>query len=91
MIKRPDNSFATPVHGKGTKLQAHWTSKAPKRYKRNASNSDLARAKSISTDFESEKQAFADKFIRADFHKHFIASVIKNFEHKRPSHSQQSQ
>ena len=88
MIKRPDNSFATAVHRKSAKLPAHWTSKAPKRYKRNAINSDLARAKRISTDFESEKRAITDKFIRANFPRPFITSVIKNFEDKQATHSQ---
>ena len=91
MIQRPDNSFATAVHRKAAKLPAHWTSKAPKRYKRNAINSDLARAKRISTDFESEKRAITDKFIRADFPKPFITSVIKNFEDKQAIHSQSTQ
>ena len=83
MIQLPDNSFETTVHRKTTKLPAHWTSKAPLKYKRNAINSDLSRASKISSHFETEKRIITDKFIRADYPKPFICSVIKNFENKQ--------
>ena len=91
ITKKHDNSFETSVHRKATKLPAHWTSKAPKRYKRNAINSDLSRAKRISTNFENEKLLIKDKFIRANFPKPFILSVIKNFEEKQNIQPQATQ
>ena len=36
-----DNQIKTKVHRNERKLPVHWTSKIPKRYKRNAINADL--------------------------------------------------
>ena len=38
-----DNQIKTKVHRNERKLPVHWTSKIPKRYKRNAINADLNR------------------------------------------------
>jgi len=83
MIKLPGNSFETTVHRKTTKLPAHWTSKAPLKYKSNAINSDLSQASKISSHFETEKTIITNKFTRADYPKLFIRSVIKRFEDKQ--------
>ena len=42
----------TIVHRKTIKLRIHWSSKVPKRYKRNPIFGDLHSAKRISTDFD---------------------------------------
>ena len=83
ITRLPDNSFNTAVHRKSTKFPAHWTSQAPKRYKRNAINSDLSRAKRISCNFENEKRIITDKFVQADYPKPFVQSVIRIFEEKQ--------
>ena len=64
------------------KLPTHWTSQIPKRYKRNAINIDLYRAKRIATDFQNELQLIREKFGRAKFPPKFTESVINDF-HKR--------
>ena len=45
----------TGVYRKPCKFPVHWSSKIPKRYKRNAINGDLSRACKISSDFDNEK------------------------------------
>jgi len=46
--------YKTMVNRKETKLPIHWSSKIPKRYKRNSVLGDLHRAKRISSDFQTE-------------------------------------
>ena len=46
-----DNQIKTKVHRNERKLPVHWTSKIPKRYKRNAINTDLNRAARIASIF----------------------------------------
>ena len=54
----------------------------PKRYKRNAINGDLHRAKRIATDFENEKRIIRKKFLDAGFPPRFVDSVFRDFGHK---------
>ena len=67
---------------KPNKLPTHWSSKVPKRYKRNAINSDLNRSHRISMNFTAEKEIIRDKFNNAGFPVRFIESVIEQFEKK---------
>ena len=58
----PSNTKLTNINGtykfnvyqKNTKLFSPWTSKTPKRYKRNTVNGDLHRSKRISSNFDKE-------------------------------------
>ena len=50
------HNIETSVYRKETKLPTHWSSKAPKRYKRNAINGELSRSMRISSDFNVEKE-----------------------------------
>ena len=51
-ILNENGIIKTRVYQKKTKLPIPWSSNIPKRYKRNTINTDLHRAKRISTDFE---------------------------------------
>ena len=44
-----------------------WSSKAPFRYKKNAINGELQRAKKISSNFQSEIGRIESKFLKAGF------------------------
>ena len=57
---------------KPNKLPTHWSSKIPKRNKRNMINGDLNRSYRISMDFQAEKEIITKKFLNADFPTRFI-------------------
>ena len=67
------------VNKKETKLPSHWSSKIPKRYKRNVIIGDLHRAKRISTNFPAEVEYIKDKYIRAGYPLRFVHAVVNNF------------
>ena len=50
-IVRTEEDIKTKVFRKPNNSPAHWFSKTPKRYKQNAINIDIHRAKSISSNF----------------------------------------
>ena len=77
-----DRKITTSVHRKPNKLPSHWTSKVPKRYKRNAINGDLSRSYRIGMDFEYEKVKINEKFTKAGFPVRFTNSVVEQFEEK---------
>ena len=77
-----DGKAVTSVHRKPNKFPTHWSSKVPKRYKRNAINGDLNRSYRIGNDFTKEKDVIRDKFKNAGFPLRFTESVIKDFETK---------
>ena len=72
--------YNTKVFRKETKIPNHWSSKIPKRYKRNSIKVDLHRAKKISSNFGEEMKYIKRKFIKADFPLPFVNSVIKEFQ-----------
>ena len=61
------------------KLPVFWSSKVPKRYKRNAINGELHRALRISSNFEEEKRRIKKKYLDVGFPSRFIDSVIRDF------------
>ena len=73
-----DGTYVTKVYRKETKIQAHWSSQIPKRYKRNSIKVDLRCAKKISTYFRQEIKIIRNKFMKADFLLLLINSVINN-------------
>ena len=81
-LKVVEGKVITSVYRKPNKLPTHWSSKIPKRYKRNCINADLNRSYRISMDFESEKHKIRDKFIYAGYPSRFTESVITQFEFK---------
>ena len=76
---RNENSYSTEVVNKETKLTPHWTSKTPKRYKRNAINGNLYRAQQISSNFEAEIDKVYKKYSNAGNPSNIINQVIKSF------------
>ena len=64
------------------KLPTHWSSKIPKRYKRNNINGDLHRAKKIASNFENEIIKIRNKYIKADYPLRYINSVISAFNNE---------
>ena len=75
-----DNGFIeTRVHRKKTKLPIPWMSKIPKRYKRDSINTDLYRAKRISSNFENELIIIRNKFKLAGYPQRFTDSIIRDF------------
>ena len=77
-----DNQTKTKVHRNESKLLAHWTSKIPKRYKRNAINADLNRAARIASTFTEEIPTIKQKFLSADYPPRFINSCSNQFNEK---------
>ena len=77
-----DGSYNTSVN-RNKKLPMHWSSKVPKKLKRNIINNDLHRAQKISTDFNAEINNIKNKFKNADYPSRFVDSIIKGFEQKR--------
>ncbi|XP_066934351.1 uncharacterized protein [Clytia hemisphaerica] len=78
-IQYTNTTIETSVHRGQNKVPVHWSSKVPKKYKRNTINADLYRAQRISSNFDSEKVIIADKFHSAGFPKRFVSSVIRQF------------
>ena len=66
------------VYRKNTKFSSPWTSKTPKRYKRNTINGD--RSKRISSNSDEEIPLIKEKFMKADSPLHFINSVVNEFQ-----------
>ena len=75
------------VHRKTTKQPTHWSSKIPKRYKRNMILGDLHRSLRISSDFNEEIKLISHKYDRADYPKSFVNSVIRQFQEKPNQHN----
>ena len=80
MIRKSDRTYDTLVHRKTSKLRTHWTSRVPKRYKRNNILGDLYRSKRISSSFYQEIEAIRSKYLKAGYPIGFINSVIKQFK-----------
>ena len=57
----------------------YWSSKVPFRYKKNAINGELHRAKKISSNFQSEIARIKAKFLKAGFPHKVIENTINNF------------
>ena len=64
---------------KETKLPIPWSSKVPKRYKRNAIVGDLHRAKRIGSDFDQEIKNIKTKYRKAHFPQRYVDSIVQQF------------
>ena len=82
------SQIITAVVTKDNKLPPHWSSKTPKRYKRNIINGELHRAKKISSDFSKEIIRIRNKFKHAGYPIRFINSVINEFGKPKVIHSE---
>ena len=74
--------ITTEVKRNERKLPVHWSSKVPKRDKRNAIISDLNRVTGIGSFPADEIPKIKQKFLNADYPHKFINSVIDNFQEK---------
>ena len=81
-LEMKDGEYQTKV-SRNRKLPMHWSSKVPKKFKRNVINNDLDRASKISSNLEYEKEEIRKKYKNADFPKRYVESVIRQFEEKR--------
>ena len=61
-------------------MPVHFTSKIPKRYKRNTILTELNRAAKISDDFEEEIKLTKNKFSKANYPKKFLDDIINNYQ-----------
>ena len=75
--------ITTEVKRNEGKLPVHWSSKVPKRYKRNAIISDLNRATRTASFPADEIPKIKQKFLNADYPGRFINIVINKF-HEKP-------
>ena len=66
--------------GKITKLPSLWTSRSPKRYKRNTFIGDLHCSKRISSNVDEEIHLIKEKFMKADYQLRFINSADNEFQ-----------
>ena len=76
-----DETYHTNVFRRN-KLPVNWNSKIPKKFKRNALNTDLHRAYQIATSFEEELTIIRKKYRNADYPVRFTESVITQFKLK---------
>ena len=73
--------FITKAHQKPGKLQVHWKSAIPHKWKRNTILGALHRAKRIATNSQEEVQAIKRSFgIRTGYPAKFVNEVINDFE-----------
>ena len=77
----PNNGiYDFKVYRKTTKQPTHWSSKTPKRYKRNRILGHLHRSNHISSSFSEKIRFISHKYEQADYLKRFINSVIRQFQ-----------
>ena len=79
-VKHENGEVCTSVHVKDNKFPIFWSSKVPKRYKRNAIHGELHRASKISSNFNNEINRIKKKFSDVGFPMKFIESVIRDFQ-----------
>ena len=75
-----NGTYKFKVYRKNTKLSSPWTSKTPKRYKRNTIKGDLDRSERISSNLHEKIPLIKEKFMEADYPFRFIDSVVKEFQ-----------
>ena len=83
-----DNQIKTKVRRNERELPIHWTSKIPKGDKRNAINADLKRAARIASTFTDEMPTIKQRFLNADYAPRFVNTVIRQFNEKCNSNTQ---
>ena len=78
-----DGTAVTSVNIKETKLPIPWSSKVPKRYKRNTITGDLHRAQRIGSNFQREINNIKTKYRKADYPPRYVNSVVAQFTNKK--------
>ena len=72
----------TKVYRKESKIPIHWSSKIPKRYKRNTITTDLHRAGNIASNMKEKIQIIQKRFIEADYPRLFVNNVTNQYNNK---------
>ena len=78
-----EGNFTTRVYQKLGKLQVHWKSAIPERWKRNTILGALHRAKRIATNWKAEVKAIKQSFIKAGYPTKLMNEVIRDFENPK--------
>ena len=78
-----DGHFITRVYQKPGKLQVHWKSAIPERWKRNTILGALHRAKRIATNWKEEVKVIKQSFIKSGYPAKIVNEVIHDFENPR--------
>ena len=81
-IIKENNQIKTEVFVKKSMYPVHWSSKVPFRYKKNAINGKLHRARKISSNFQLETARIKAKFSKAGFPHKVIENTINNFNNE---------
>ena len=76
-----DGKYKTSVN-RNRKLPTHWSSKIPKKIKRNVIRNDLHRAKKLCSNFNEGIQDIKQKYLHAKYPSRFIDSIVKDFTEK---------
>ena len=79
-IKRENGEVSTSVFIKDNKFPVFWSSKIPKRYKRNAIDGDLHRASKVASNFDHEIVRIKEKYKNVGFPSRFVDAVIRDFQ-----------
>ena len=75
-----DGKLITKVYQKPGKLQVHWKSAIPERWKRNTILRTLHRAKQIATNWQEEVKTIRQSFIKSRYPAKFVNDVIQDFD-----------
>ena len=78
-IIKENNEIKIQVFVKKSMYPVHWSSKVSFRYKKNAIDGELHRAKKISLNFQSETTRVKAKFLKAGFPHNATEETINNF------------
>ncbi|XP_078356322.1 high-affinity choline transporter 1-like, partial [Oculina patagonica] len=78
-----EGNFTTSVYQKPGKLQVHWKSAIPERWKRNTILGALHRAKRIATNWQAEVKVIKHSFIKAGYPTKLVNEVIRDFENPK--------
>ena len=78
-IIKENNQIKTQIFVKKSMYPVHWSSKVPYRYKKNAINGELHRARKISSNFQLEAARIKAKFSEARVPHKVTRNTINNF------------
>ena len=85
-----NDNLLTSVYRKHNKIPTHWSSIAPKRYKRNTIKGDLYRSSRITSNFEEEKSTIRDRCKSAGYPPRFTESIIRDYESLKKNNADNS-
>ena len=80
---RHNSAIITKVYTRSNKFPAHWSSKIPLRYKRNAITGELHRANKIASNFSNETKRKKIKYLETGFPIHAIYDVFHRFNQQK--------